>query len=76
MGDRLATIDVGRKLGRGCYAPFLGGRNWAPSNTMWPGPRPTSYQMASWSIQPFDHYTNVTDRQDRTDRQTDNGPIG
>jgi len=39
MGDRLATIDMGRKFG-GC-APFWG---WARFlfNTMWPGPRPTS----------------------------------
>jgi len=40
MGDRLATIHVGRKLG-GCCAPFRGGR-WFPSNSMWPEPRPTS----------------------------------
>ena len=40
MGDRLATIDMDRKVG-GCCALF---RGWAgsPSNTMWPGPRPTS----------------------------------
>jgi len=25
MGDRLATIDVGRKWGVGCCAPFHGG---------------------------------------------------
>jgi len=41
MGDRLATIDMGRKVRRGC----CGGR-WvptgSPSNTMWPGPKPTS----------------------------------
>jgi len=36
MGDRLATIDMGRKLGA---VPFLG-ESWAPFNTMWPGPRP------------------------------------
>ena len=40
MGDRLATIHVGRKVG-GCCAPFRGGR-WFPSNSMWPEPRPTS----------------------------------
>ena len=37
MGDRLATIVRGRKLG-GC-APFGGAGS--PSNTMWPGPRLT-----------------------------------
>jgi len=35
MGDRLATIDVGQKLGP------LGGGAGSPCNTMWPGPRPT-----------------------------------
>ena len=38
MGDRLATIDMDRKLGGA--VPFLG-RAGSPSNTMWPGPRPT-----------------------------------
>jgi len=41
MGDCLATIDVGRKVGRGCCcSPFRGGAG-SPSNTMSPGPRPT-----------------------------------
>jgi len=39
IGDRLATIDMGRKEG-GCCALFRG--ELAPSNTMSPGPRPTS----------------------------------
>jgi len=39
MGDRLATIDMNRKVGGLC--PFLGGAG-SPSNTVWPGPRPTS----------------------------------
>ena len=38
MGDRLATIDMGRKEG-GCCAPFRGAGS--PSNTKSPGPRPT-----------------------------------
>ena len=38
MGDRLASIDMGRKLG---HIPFLG-EVGLPSNTMSPGPRPTS----------------------------------
>ena len=41
MGDRLATIDIGRKEG-GCCAPFGGGRAESPSNTTWPGPRSNS----------------------------------
>jgi len=42
MGDRFATIDMGRRVwGLLCPFPF---RGWAkfPSNTMSPGPRPTS----------------------------------
>jgi len=39
-GDRLATIGMLRKVG-GCCAPFRG-RAGSPSNTMSPGPRPTS----------------------------------
>ena len=39
VGDRLVTIDMGRKLG-GCSPLKRGGGS--PSNTMWPGPRPTS----------------------------------
>jgi len=39
MGDRLATIDVGRKLGA---VPFLGGGEaGSPSNRKSPVPRPT-----------------------------------
>jgi len=40
MGDRLSTTDTGRKVGGGC-APFRGEGVVFPSNTMWPGPRPT-----------------------------------
>jgi len=40
MGDRLATIDMGRKVG--AAVPPLGGGAGSPSNTMWPRPRPTS----------------------------------
>ena len=36
--SRLATIDMGRKLGR--LRPLWGARS--ASNTRWPGPRPTS----------------------------------
>jgi len=45
----------------------------APSNIMWPGPRPTSAPNGIL-IHPtvWPQYTNVTDRQTG---QTDNGPI-
>jgi len=72
MGDRFATIDVGRKVGAAQPHPFLGGAGF-PSNTMSPGPRPTSIP-SDILIHPtvWPQYTNVTDKQDR---QTDNGPI-
>ena len=63
------------KIGGGAAVPLLGG-SWVPSNTMWPGLRPTS-TPSGILIHPtiWPQYTNVADRQDRTE-QTDNGPIG
>ena len=40
MGDRLATIEMGRKLRE--KSLFGGGGAGSPSNAMWPGPRRTS----------------------------------
>jgi len=63
---------MGRKLGA---VPLWGGGAVFPSNTMWPGPRPTrllSFILIRRTVWP--QYTNVTDRQDRTG-QTDNGLI-
>jgi len=72
-GDRLATIDVGQKVG--ATMPLSVGGAGFPSNTMSPGPRPIPpYQVVSWSIQPFGHNT-PTSQTDRQDRQLDNGPI-
>jgi len=70
MGDRLATMDVDRKLG----CPFFG-RVGSPSNTMSPGLRPY-YVPSGILIYPavWPQYTDVTDRQDRQGR-TDNGSI-
>jgi len=45
MGDCLATIDMGQKVGGGCCVPFHG-RSWSPSITLLPGPRPTSVPSA------------------------------
>ena len=70
MGNRLATIDIGQKVGLQC--PFLGVAG-SPSNTMWPGPRPNSTPndiLIHQTVWP--QYTNATDRTG----QTDNGPIG
>jgi len=71
--SHLATTDMGRKWGA---VPLWGRGTRSPSNTMWPGPRPTCvpsfilFRPTVWS-----QYTNVRDRQDRqtgrTDRQTD-----
>ena len=64
MGDRLVTIDVGRKVG-GCCAPFHGGAG-SPSNTVWPGPRPASIPSGILiNLTVWPQYTNVTDRTDR-----------
>ena len=41
IGDHLATMDMGKKVG-GCCAHFRGGVTGSPSNTMLPGLRPTS----------------------------------
>ena len=69
--SRFATINMGRKVGGGAVPLFTGGAG-SPSNTMWPGPRPTS-APSGILIHPtvWPQYTNVTDRQVRTDRQTD-----
>ena len=57
MGDRLATINIGRIEG-GCCAPFRGGELGGPikHNVAWAEIYPVPpYQVASWSIQPFRH---------------------
>jgi len=52
MGDCLATIDMGRKLGA---CPFSLGGSWVPSNTMSPGPRSASIPSGILIHQPFGH---------------------
>jgi len=51
MGDRLATIDMGLKLGE--RVPFWGAQS--PSNTKSPVSRPTSIPSGILTIQPFRH---------------------
>jgi len=117
MGDRLATIDMGRKLppfwgekelgshltqcrlsrglpsyqvssssiepfGDNRYRPKIGGTVpvWgggpgSPSNTVWPGLRPTcmtSLILIRSTVWP--QYTNITYKTGQ-ERQTENGPI-
>jgi len=57
--------------------PFGGGEAGSPSNTMWPGPRPTYMPSLIFIyLIVWPQYTNVTDRQAiQTDRQTNNGLI-
>jgi len=64
--------DMGRKWGWLC--PFGGGRAEFPSNTMWPGPRPTCTPSFILIHQPFGHNT-PTSQTGQTFRQTDNSPI-
>ena len=78
MGDRLATIDMGRKLGgvpfevgAGCV-PFWDGAELGPHLTQCGlGRGLPSYQVASWSIQTWPQYTNVTDRTGQTVLRSD-----
>jgi len=68
MGDRFATIDMGRKVGGGLLCPFRGAG--FPSNTMWSGPMPTSVP-SSILIHPTVCNNTPTLQTDRTD----NAPI-
>jgi len=75
LGDRLATTDMDRKVG--AVVPLSAGDGF-PSNTIWPGPRPTSIPSGIL-INPtvWPQYINVTDRQtDRQTGQTNNSQIG
>ena len=54
MGDRLATIDTGRKLG-GCAPFFGGGEDMYDVTQCGLGRGLPSYQVTSWSIEPFGH---------------------
>jgi len=51
MGDRLATIDMGRTLG----PPFCGGELGSYLTQCRLGQDLAPYQVAFWSIQPFGH---------------------
>jgi len=69
--SRLATIDMGRKVGC-CCTPFRGAAR-SPSNTMSPGPRPTSAPsgiLIHSTVCP--QYTDKTYIQDRQTGQRSN----
>jgi len=69
MGDRFATIDMGRnhmgrKLG-GYYAPFRGGSGSHLTQCRLQRPRPTSVPSGILIHPTFwPQYTNIADRQD------------
>ena len=69
-GDRLATIDAGRKVG--AAVPISAGGAGSPANTLSHGSMPTSVPSGIL-VHPtvWPQCTIVTDRQDRTN----NGPI-
>jgi len=63
----LAATDMDRKLG--VCVPLGEGEAGSPSNTLWPGTRPTcmpSFILIRPTVWP--QCTNVTDRQDRQNR--------
>jgi len=67
--SHLAATDICQKLGGS--APFGGGGAGSPSNTMWPGPRPTcmpSFILIRPTVWP--QYINVTDRTGQTGQTT------
>jgi len=70
MGDRLDTIDMGRKVGAAVPLSMTGAGSHL---TQWPGPRPTLVPSGIL-INPtvWLQYTNVTET-DRQDRQQSDG---
>jgi len=69
MGERLATIDVGRKVGEGCCTPFRGG-SWVT------GPDLTQCRLDrlrnKWHPDPFNR---LASGHSTPALQTGNGPV-
>ena len=70
MRDRLTTIDMGRKLGRGC-AP-LERRSWVSILHNVAGDE--AYLFAKFHLDPLNSLATIHQRYRQTDR-TENGPI-
>jgi len=71
IGDRLATIDVDRKVGRGAAVPLsVGGELGSHLTQCRLGRGLPPCHVASWSLQPLGHNTPKL----QTDRR-DNGPV-
>jgi len=73
MGDHLATVDMGRKVG--AAVPVLGGGELGPHLTQCG--QADAYIHTKWHHNPSHRLATIhkRHRQDRIDRQTDNGPI-
>jgi len=73
MGDR-ARAKWTENWGLLCLASFREGAG-SPSNTMWPGPRRTSYLRSKWQLDLSNRLATIHQhhRHERTDRQ--NGPL-
>jgi len=75
MGDRLDTVDMGRKVGAAVPPFFLGGGAGSPSNNVpWAEAYLPTNLLSYILIHPtvWPQYTNVTDRQTGQDRQRPN----
>jgi len=67
MGNRLATIDIGRKV-EGCCASFRW-RSWVPIsyNIAWD----EAYLRTKWHLDPSSRVVTIHQRYRQTDRQTE-----
>jgi len=70
MGDRLATVGMGRKVEGAAVPLFVEGAG-SPSNTMSPGPMPTS--VPSGALDPSNGFAAIHQRYRETGQ--DNGPV-
>jgi len=71
MGDRLITIDAGRKVGGGLLCPFPWGAG-SPSNAVSPESRPTPVPVTKWRLDPSNRLAITPILQTG---QKDNGPV-
>jgi len=74
MGDRLATIDMGRKVGEAAVPLSVGGAK-SPSNTISLGSRLCLH--TKWHLELSNRLATMHQRYRQTDRQDrqDNGPV-
>jgi len=63
MGDRLATTDMVRKVRAAVPISVQGAGS--PSNTMSPGPRPTSVPTAEWHLDSYSLLTTTHQRHNK-----------